>query len=50
MGALIRRMQDEAKETAERESIKIVALAIQRYSSSHASEIMTSTSPCRTTI
>jgi len=42
-GMLIRRLQEEAKETAERESRKIVALAIQRYSSSHVSEMMTST-------
>ncbi len=42
-GMLIRRMQEEAKETAERESKKIVALAIQRFSSGHVSEIMTST-------
>lgn len=43
MGALIRRLQEEAKETAEREAQKIVAEAIQRFSASHASEIMTST-------
>jgi len=45
MGTLIRRLQEEAKETAEREAVKIVSLAIQRYSASHASEIMTSTVP-----
>jgi ribonuclease Y len=43
MGALIRRTQEEARETAEREARKIVATAVQRYSASHASEIMTST-------
>jgi ribonuclease Y len=43
VGGLIRRMQEEAKETAEREAKNIVAVAIQRYSSSHAAEIMTST-------
>ncbi len=43
MGGLIRRLQEEAKETAEREAQKIVAQAVQRFSSSHASEIMTST-------
>lgn len=43
MGGLIRRMQDNARETAEREAKKIVATAIQRYSSSHAAEMMTST-------
>ena len=43
VGALIRRMQEEAKETAEREARKIVTLAIQRFSASHAGEVMTST-------
>ena len=43
MGGLIRRLQENAKETAERESQKIVALAIQRFASSHAGEMMTST-------
>lgn len=43
IGGMIRRMQEEAKETAEREAKKIVALAIQRYSSVHAGEMMTST-------
>lgn len=42
-GMLIRRLQEEAKESAERESKKIIAMAIQRYGSGHASEIMTST-------
>ncbi|MDO9542125.1 MAG: Rnase Y domain-containing protein, partial [Kiritimatiellia bacterium] len=42
-GMLIRRLQEEAKETAERESKKIIAMAIQRYGSGHASELMTST-------
>ncbi|MBI2437498.1 MAG: ribonuclease Y, partial [Lentisphaerae bacterium] len=42
-GMLIRRLQEEAKETAERESKKIVALAIQRYAGGHVSELMTST-------
>lgn len=42
-GMLIRRLQEEAKETAEREAKKIIAMAIQRYGSGHASEIMTST-------
>jgi ribonuclease Y len=41
-GMLIRRLQEEAKETAERESKKIVALAIQRFASGHVSEMMTS--------
>ncbi|OGV57440.1 MAG: ribonuclease Y [Lentisphaerae bacterium RIFOXYA12_FULL_48_11] len=43
MGGLIRKMQENARETAEREAQKIVALAIQRFSSSHASEMTTST-------
>ncbi len=43
VGGLIRRLQEEAKDTAEREAQKIVSLAIQRYAASHASEVMTST-------
>ena len=43
VGGRIRRAQEEARETAEREARKIVSVAIQRYASSHASEIMTST-------
>jgi ribonuclease Y len=43
MGGLLRRLQEEAKETAQREAQKIVALAVQRYSLSHASELMTTT-------
>ncbi len=43
MGSLVRRLQQEAKETAEREAQRIVALAIQRYSAGHAGELMTST-------
>jgi ribonuclease Y len=42
VGSLIRRLQEEAKETAERESRKIVAQAIQRFALPHASEMMTS--------
>lgn len=42
VGGLIRRLQEEAKATADREAQKIVSLAVQRYSSSHASELMTS--------
>ena len=42
-GMLVRRLQEEAKETAERESKKILALAIQRFSGGHFSELMTST-------
>lgn len=43
MGGLIRKMQESARETAEREAQKIVTLAIQRFSASHASEMTTST-------
>lgn len=43
MGGLIRRVQEEAKETAERDARNIVATAIERYAASHASEMMTST-------
>ncbi len=42
VGGLIRRLQEEAKETAEREACKIVAQAVQRYAASHAGEMMTS--------
>lgn len=45
MGALIRRLQEDARETAEKTSAEIVAQAIQRYSASHAGEMMTSTVP-----
>ncbi len=43
VGGLIRRLQEQAKETAEREAKKIITLAIQRYASSHTSDIVTST-------
>jgi ribonucrease Y len=43
MGGLIRRLQEQAKETAEREAQKIVSQAVQRFAASHASEMMTST-------
>lgn len=42
-GSLIRRAQEEAHESAEREAARIVATAVQRYALGHASEIMTST-------
>lgn len=42
-GHLIRKIQEEAKETAEKEAARIVAMAIQRYSIDHASETMTTT-------
>ncbi len=41
-GGLIRRMQETAKETAEGEAKRIVAMAIQRYGASHSAEMMTS--------
>jgi len=44
-GSLIRRMQEEAKETADREAARIVMTAVQRFALSHASETMTSTVP-----
>ena len=43
IGGMIRRMHEQAKETAERESRKIITQAIQRYASSHTSDIVTST-------
>lgn len=43
IGGLIRRLQEQAKETAEHEAKKIVACAVERYAASHASEMMTST-------
>ena len=43
IGGLIRRLQEEAKETAERTAQKTVVLAIQRYAGNHASEFMTNT-------
>lgn len=42
-GMLIRRMQEEARETAECESRKIVAQAVQRYTLGHFGDTMTST-------
>jgi len=43
IGGLIRRQQEQAKDTAEREAKKIITHAIQRYASSHTSDIVTST-------
>ena len=42
MGGLIRRLQEQARDTAEREARNIVAAAVERFSSSHAAEMMTS--------
>ncbi|MEI7899690.1 MAG: ribonuclease Y [bacterium] len=44
-GSLIRRVQEEAKETADREAVRIVTMAVQRFAISHASEMMTCTVP-----
>lgn len=38
-----RRMQEEAKETAEREARRIITMAVQRYAAPHAGEMMTCT-------
>ncbi|MCK5850012.1 MAG: ribonuclease Y [Kiritimatiellae bacterium] len=43
VGGLIRRLQEEAKETAEREAKKIIGNAIQSFSGSHANQMLTST-------
>lgn len=42
VGGMIRRLQEEAKDTAEREAQRIVSIAVQRYAASHSSELMTS--------
>lgn len=42
MGGLIRRLQENAKDRAERDARKIVSLAVERFSTSHASEMMIS--------
>ncbi|MBQ9432247.1 MAG: ribonuclease Y [Kiritimatiellae bacterium] len=42
-GILIKRAQEYARDTADREAKRIVTAAIQRYSVSHAYEVMTST-------
>lgn len=42
-GNLIRKIQEEAKETAEKEATRIVTMAIQRYAIAHASETVTTT-------
>jgi len=42
-GNLIRRLLDEAKETADREATRIVSMAIQRYAVAHASETVSVT-------
>ena len=42
-GALIRRLQEEAKENSEKEARRIITIAIERYASDQVSEITTST-------
>ena len=42
-GALIRRSQDEAKETSEKDARRIVTIAIERYAADTVGEITTST-------
>lgn len=44
-GVMLRRLQQQAREDAQREARRVVSLAIQRYSASHACEMMTSTVP-----
>jgi len=44
-GSMIRRAQEEARETAEREAARIIATAVQRFALTHASEMMTCTVP-----
>jgi ribonucrease Y len=41
-GNLIRRVQEEAREIADREASRIVSLAVQRFAIAHSSDIMTS--------
>ena len=42
---LVRRLQEEAKQNAEREAQRLTAMAVQRYAARHAAEMMTSTVP-----
>lgn len=42
-GALLRRLQEEARETADRDAQKYVTLAVQRYAAPHACDAMTCT-------
>ena len=42
---IIRRAQEETKETAEREARRVISLAVQRYAASQAGETMTCTVP-----
>lgn len=42
VAGMTRRLQEEAKTSAEREARRVVAMAVQRYSVSHTSQMMTS--------
>ena len=42
IAGVTRRLQEDAKTNAEREARKIIAMAVQRYSVSHSSQMMTS--------
>ncbi len=42
-GALLRRLQEEARETADRDAQNYVALAVQRFAAPHAGDAMTCT-------
>lgn len=42
---LVRRLQEDAKQNAEREAHRLIAMAVQRYAAHHAAEMMTSTVP-----
>ncbi|MFH0954010.1 MAG: ribonuclease Y [Verrucomicrobiota bacterium] len=42
-GAMIRRLQEEAKETSEKDARRIITLAIERYAADQVNEVTTST-------
>ncbi len=42
---ITRRLQEEAREGAEREARRVITMAVQRYAAPHASEMMTCTVP-----
>ncbi|MDA1044322.1 MAG: ribonuclease Y [Verrucomicrobia bacterium] len=44
-GAMIRRSQEQAKETADRQAARIISVAIQRYAGKHTNELLTSVVP-----
>lgn len=45
VGGLLHRLQEQAREDADRTAHQLVCLAVQRYAASHACEMMTSTVP-----